>query len=269
VRASVTADGKISANSDPFTLDVRRAELKTTVAGPKLAYLDQDFTWTITVANAGDGPFANLTVRATLPPEVKLKEAGDGRPGAGWVEWRLASLKAGEQKVLSLTVDAAKLNDKATLSVLATADATGGMDGATVGDPVQSRAESTVPIIGTPALSLQVVPPAGPIDVGKTATFQIRVSNKGTVSARNIDIAAFAPAELKAARASGKAEGQIDQSGTIRFPTLEELRPGETAAYVVELNAVQAGDARFRTEVKAADLTAPLTDEHAARIVGK
>lgn len=269
VRATATADGNVSANSDPVVFDVRRAELRATVTGPKLAYLDQDFAWNIAVTNGGDGTVNNVVVRATLPPEMRLKDAGDAKAGAGSVEWRIASLKPGEQKTLKLGVDAVKLGDKATVSVLATADVLPSGDGPPVGDPLQARAESSVAIIGTPALSLSVAAPAGQLDVGKRGTFTIRVANKGTVSARNIEVAAFAPTELKATRAVSKVEGRIDQNGAISFPQVDELRPGETASFTVEVQGAQMGDARFRVEVKAADLTTALKDEQALRVTGR
>ena len=269
VRASATADGNVTATGDPIVLDVRRAELRVAVTGPKLAYINQDFVWTIAVGNSGDGPISNVVVRATLPPEVRLKDAGDAKPGTGSVEWKIASLKPGEQKTLKLSVDAVKLSDKAALSVLATADATGTGDGPPVGDPVQARAESVVAIIGSSAVALELVAPTGLIEVGKRVSFEVRVKNKGTISARNIEVAAFVPAELKPLRAFGKAEGRIEAAGKVTFPTLDELRPGETVSFTIEVEAVQTGDARFRAEVKAADLTAALKEEQAARVVGR
>lgn len=269
VRATATADGNVTAAANPALFEVRRAELRTAVTGPTLAYLGSDFTWTIAVSNAGDGTVSNVLVRATLPAEVKLRDAGDGKPGSGSVEWTLASLKAGEQKVLKVSVDAAQLTARAAISVLATADATGSVEGGPVGDPLQSRAESSVAIIGTPAVSLELVPPAGPVEVGKRGTIQVRIKNKGTVSARRIDVAAFLPAEMRPVRAYGKAEGRIETEGRVTFPQVDELRPGEVVSFTIEADAVQTGDGRIRAEVKAAHLNAPLKEEQAARVVGK
>lgn len=269
VKVTATADGNVNAVADPLALDVRRAELKAAVSGPQLAYLGQDFAWTVTVGNGGDGPVSDVTVRATLPPEVRLKDAGEARVGAGSVEWRVARLQPGEQKQLKLIVDAVKLADRAAITVAATADMPGTGAGPPVGDPIQARAEGAVAVIGTPAVVLELATPPGLIEVGKRATFQVRVRNKGTISARNVEVAAFAPAELKVVRAVGKGEGRVGTDGTVTFPPLDELRPGETAAFTIEVEAVRAGDARFRAEVKAADLTAPLKEEQAARVVGK
>ena len=65
-------------------------------------------------------------------------------------------------------------------------------------------------------------------------TAQLRVRNRGTVSARNVEVAAFAPTELKPLRAAGPAEGRIDNGGKVAFPVLDELRPGQTATYTIE-----------------------------------
>jgi hypothetical protein len=53
------------------------------------------------------------------------------------------------------------------------------------------------------------------------------------------------------------------------FPVVEELRPGEARTFTVEADAVQAGDARFRAEVKAAHLTQVLAEEQATRVTAR
>jgi uncharacterized repeat protein (TIGR01451 family) len=274
VRASVTADGGLTASSDPVALDVRKAELAASVTGPKLVYLTQDFDWTVTVANRGEASVANVVVRATLPAEVRVKSAGDGKVGAGSIEWKFAELKSGEQRTLKVTAEAAKLNDKATLSVAVLADATNGSR--TVGDPVGAKADSTVAIIGTPALALELATPPGLVDVGKRASFQVRVKNQGTVSARKVDVTAFAPPELKAIRgyrpipgSQQPSEARIDGTGKIVFPTVDELKPGETLTFTIDVEAAQAGDARFRAEVQAAHLNNTLKEEQSTRVTGK
>src|SRR5262249_50788690 len=79
VQASVTADGNVLAKSDPAAVAVRRAELAASVAGPQLVYVNHEFAWTVGVGNPGDAAVANVTVRATLPPEARVTNAGDGQ----------------------------------------------------------------------------------------------------------------------------------------------------------------------------------------------
>ena len=261
VRATATADGNVAATADPVTVDVRRAELKLAVTGPKLAYLNHDFAWTVAVGNAGDAAVANVVVKATLPPEVRVTDAGGATATAGTVEWKVAELKPGDTKTLTLTVTATKLTDRAALSVAALADVGGGTDA------VQARGEAAVAVIGTPALVLELATPPGFVEVGKRATFQVRVRNTGTVQARNVEVTAFAPPELRAVRAGGKSDGRIAADGKITFPRIDDLRPGEVATFTIETDALQAGDARFRAEVKAGHLAGPLKDEQAVRVV--
>jgi uncharacterized repeat protein (TIGR01451 family) len=268
VRATVTGDGNLSASADPAAVDVRRAELTAAATGPQLVYLNQEFAWAVTVGNNGDAAVSNVVVRASVPTEVKAKAAEDGgRVGAGSVEWKLSELKPGEQKTFKFTAEAAGLTDRAALSVAVLGDATNG--GRVVGDPVGAKAEAAVAIIGTPALVLELATPPGLVEVGKRVSFQVRVKNQGTVSARNVEVTAFAPPELKTVRGTGPAEGRLDGAGKVTYPPIDELRPGQTMAFIVEVEAVQAGDARFRAEVKAAHLTRTLQEEQAARVTAK
>lgn len=267
VRASATGDGNLDAKAEPLTVEVRRAELAVAVAGPKLAYLNQQVSWTVTVANRGDAPVSNVVVRATLPPEVKLTSVDGGSIGAGSVEWKLADLAPGGKKTFALEGDAIKLVPQAGVTLFALGDATS--DGKTVGTPVEGRAEATLAIIGTPALSLELATPPGIVEVGKRVRFQIRVKNQGTVSARNIEVSATAPPELKPVRGTGAAEGRVDGNSRVTFTTVDELQPGQALTFTVEVDTVQTGDARFKAEVKAAHLTSPLREEQSTRVTAR
>ncbi|HUR55683.1 MAG TPA: hypothetical protein VMZ71_16215, partial [Gemmataceae bacterium] len=265
-RASATADGNLKATAEAVAVDVRRAELKVAVAGPRIAYVGQEFTWTVAVGNPGDAAVSNVVVRATLPPEARLKDAGEGgKAGAGSVEWKLPEVKPGDQKTLTLTLEAVKLADKATVTVAALGEAT---STSARGDSVEARGEASVNVIGTAALGLELTAPTGAVEVGRRATFKAVVRNQGTLSARNVEVTAFAPTELKVVRALGAKDARIDASGKVTFPAIDELRPGEAATFTIEVDAAQTGDARFRVEVRSAHLKNPLKEEQSTRVTG-
>lgn len=278
VRANATADGGLTAASEPVSVDVQRAELSVTATGPRLVYLNQDFEWTVVVKNAGDATLSNVVVRAALPADVRAKTVEGAKVGANSVEWTVAELRGGEQRTYRVPVTANRLNDRATLSASVTGDvrAAGGKAG---GEPITAKGESTVALIGTPAVSMVVVAPQGLVEVGKRTTFKVLVKNEGTVSARTIELTGFAPPELRPVRGSGAVVGvangptpvtaRIEGTGRLVFPPVEELRPGETITFTIDLDAVQAGDARFRAEVTAAHLTNALKEEQAARVTAK
>ncbi|AWM41729.1 Large cysteine-rich periplasmic protein OmcB precursor [Gemmata obscuriglobus] len=267
VRASATGDGNLSGTAEPLTIEVRRAELAVAVSGSKLAYLNQQVSWTVTVTNRGDAAVSNVVVRAAVPAEVKVTAADGGSVGAGPVQWKIAELAPGAQKSFTLDADAVRLAPQGAVTVSALGDAVS--NGKAVGAPVEARGEAAVAIIGTAALALELATPPGVVEAGKRAKYQIRVKNQGTVSARNIEVSATATPELKFVRGSGAAEGRADANGRITFTAVEELPPGRTLTFTVEMDAAQAGDARFKAEVKAAHLTNPLREEQATRVTGR
>ena len=195
--------------------------------------------------------------------EQKPRKTGD-RLLPGSIEWKLSELRPGDEKTIKVTAEGLRLVDRAIMTVAVLGDATTGDQN--VGNPIEAKAESTVAIIGTPAVVLELATPPGVLEVGKRAVFKVRVRNDGTVSARNIEVTAFAPPELRPSRGSGPVEGRIDAKGKTAFPAVEELRPGEALTFTIDVEVLQAGDARFRAEVKAAHLKKPLQEEQAARI---
>jgi uncharacterized repeat protein (TIGR01451 family) len=267
VRATATGDGNLTASAEPATIEVRKAQLSLSATGPKLAYLNEQFTWTLTLSNTGEATVSNIVVRATIPPEVGVKTADGGKAGAGSIEWKLSELRPGEQKAYSLKAVAARLVDRAVLTVVALGDATSG--GRTMGDPVEARGEAATAIIGTPAVVLEVATPPGVVEVGKRVAYTVRVKNQGTLSARNIEVTTFAPPELRVVRGTGPTDGRIDATGKVTFPAVDELRPGQTLTFTIEAEALQPGDARFRAEVKAAHLTNTLKEEQATRVMAR
>lgn len=267
LRATATGDGNLSGAADPLVVEVRRAELGVTVSGPKLAYLNQQIAWTVTVTNRGDAAVSNAVVRAALPPEVKVTGADGGAVGGGSVQWKVTDLAPGAQKTFALDADAAALAPQAGVTVSVVGDVMS--NGKTVGAPVEARAEAGLAIIGTPALALELATPLGVVEAGKRAKYLIRVKNQGTVSARNIEVFATASPEWKFVRGTGAVEARLGANGRITFTAVEELPPGQTLTFTVEVDAAQAGDARFKAEVKAAHLTNPLREEQATRVTGR
>ncbi len=264
VRATATGDGRLSASADALAIAVRRAELTATVSGPKLAYLDQSMEWLIAVANRGDAGLMNVVVRATLPPELRLKAAEGGSVGPGSIEWTVDTLAPNEQKTFTLSAEAVKLTPQAGISVVALGDATS--NGQTIGTPVEAKAEAGLAIIGTPAVSLELASSTGLTEIGKPVKYQIRLKNHGTVSAHTIAVTATASPELKPTRATGHRDGRLDGGGRVTFPTIEELPPGGTLTLTVDADTVQIGNGRFQVEVNAAHLKSPLREEQATRV---
>lgn len=268
LRASLTADGGVTANIEPATVNIVRAELAVSVQGPVRAYIGQDLTWAIAVRNPGEVPLTNTRVRASLPESVKGHTASDGGniQGAA-VEWSIHELKAGEEKHLQVTAEASRLAERALLSVEAQGQPMSQAGNAVPRESVTQRAETAFAIIGAPALVLENSGALSPLEVGKRAIITVRVKNRGTLSARGVQLTLFLPAELRGIRGSGPVEGRLETQQVV-FPALEEVSPGATATYQIEVEGVSSGSARVRAEVRALHLPQPLKEEQALSVIG-
>lgn len=268
VRASATGDGNLTAKSDPAGVDVKRAELTASVAGPNIAYLNSPFDWTVTVTNTADTTLSNVILKATVPQEVRATVASDsGAIGPGSIEWKLGEMKPHEPRTVKVSVETVKLSAKATLSAAVMADAVNGTQ--LVGDPVAAKAEGSVAVIGSPVLVLDVATPPASVDVGKRLTFQVRVKNQGTVAVRNIQVTGKVPPELKGIQGTGPVQGRVDPTGPVVFPAVDELQPGATLTYSVVVEGAKAGPAVFQAVVNASHLAKPLQEEQNTRVTGK
>ena len=125
-------------------------------------------------------------------------------------------------------------------------------------------------VIGTPAVVLELATPPGLVEVGK----RVDVPGAGEEPGHGLGPERRGDGVRPGGVEGGPRHGpgrrpRSTPTGKVTFPPLDELRPGEAVTFTVEVEAVQAGDARFRAEVKAAHLTNPLKEEQAARVVGR
>jgi uncharacterized repeat protein (TIGR01451 family) len=83
------------------------ADVATTVTGPGSALAATDFSYTVTVTNAGPSPASEVVVSDALPAGAMFVSASDGGThDAGVVTWSLARLDSGEVTNFTVTVTA-------------------------------------------------------------------------------------------------------------------------------------------------------------------
>ena len=246
------------------------------VAGPKRAYAGQDATFKVTVTNGGEVALTNVLVRAQLPTGFAFRSASDaGTAKAGAVEWNLGTAPADREKVLTFVAAADKPTAKATVVATAladplAADAPGGpARTVSLRKPLKTAGEATIEVLGVPALDLAVSDDHDPVQVGLRTTFRIRVTNGGTLAAKDVAVSAEVPALFRVIRAAGPTgAGQVE--GTkVTFPAADSVPAGREGAYTVEVEAVTAGESRFRAEVKSLVLTSPLRADEPTRVLAR
>ncbi len=94
--------------------------------------------------------------------------------------------------------------------------------------------------------------------------------NQGSAAASNIGLTVVATDQFKVASARGPSAAKQD-GNRVTFTPLAALAPGAEAAFVVNCQAVQAGEARIRVELSADQLTpgTSLKQEESTTIVGE
>jgi uncharacterized repeat protein (TIGR01451 family) len=273
---NAVAEGNLLAIPQSVTVDVQDAQLGLTSHGPPRGYIGEEVTWQLVVRNNGDVPLSRVSARATLPAEVTFVKATDGGKLNGrQVVWELGTAPARQERTVAVTVVCDKPVGKTLMTATASATPSADRDGIAV--PVsrlrsitsEKPVSASLEIVGVPALQLWVKDGSDPISVGQRTTFTIRVKNSGTIAATKVDIAAELPNQLRAVRATGpNSQGKIDGQ-RITFTTLPSLAPNAETTFVVEVEGLVPGDARFRAEARSAMLAQPLRAEEPTRILGR
>ncbi len=245
--ATVTADGGLEATSNTTTTVVHEPKLKVTKTGPEMRYVGRPITFEITVANTGKVDVTNAVLTDPVPAGATFREAtGGGQLRGGEVVWSLGTLAAGASKTVSLTVVA---RQRGTLDNVATARAT----------CVQAEGRHTTRVEGIPAILLEVVDVADPIEVGANETYRITVTNQGSAPDTGIAITCELPPEQSFVSADGPTEASVS-GRRVRFAPFGPLAPKAEAVFTVVVKGTGTGDVRFRTTMKT-DQTVTVVEE--------
>ena len=192
--ASQRATGARYTATSTDTLIVSVPDLAVTKSDGILAIAPgQSATYTVVVRNVGDGPATGVTVRDTLPANVRAVSAPAngtcpaGIVTAGTVTWTLpGTLSAGATTtcLVSLTVDRPLAASVVAISNSVTVD-----DDRTHGaDPnlANNTASDTDTVTGGPALTVAKTDRRTTVSPGETLTYDITVTNNGPIEATGV-----------------------------------------------------------------------------------
>jgi len=250
--AVVSADGGLSASASLATV-VRQPVLKIAKTGPAQRFLGKTITYDITVTNTGDSPAENTVVVDSIPPGTTFQQASDGgRHSGGTVTWELGTLAVNASKKLSVTLMADRLGSVRN-EVRATAVC------------AEASAEASTEVVGIPAILLECVDIADPIEVGENETYRITVTNQGSAQDTNIVVTCTLPTEQKFVSADGPTEAKA-VGNTVVFEPLKFLAPGDNVVYTVIVQALKAGDVRFAVKLESDQMESPASETESTRL---
>ena len=124
----------------------------------------------------------------------------------------------------------------------------------------RAEAEACTRWKGRPELNLCFEDTDGPLCIGETDTYIVRVTNQGSEEDTNVNVVVRFPVEVVPLTASGPTQGQIS-GGTVTFAPLKIFGPRQTLEYRIDAQAKQSGDARIKAEISSDAVKTPIVQE--------
>jgi uncharacterized repeat protein (TIGR01451 family) len=274
-QVAATAPGSQDAAAKA-SVNVLEPLLQVTQAGPTKCFVRAEPVYEITLSNPGTAATDPVNLYAMLPEGFEFVQGGDGavyNAANRAVVWKLAGIVPGGSKAFSLKVRAAA-ECEGTIRVIAQAVAEQPVQGAAAGGAkptgrmLEAKAETPIKAEGIAAVRFEVIDLDDPVEVGKEAVYEIRVTNQGTGACSNVQLVAAIAEGTVYTGSSGptqvKAQGQH-----LIFEPISTLGVKGEAVYRVKVRGSVAGDSRFKVQLTCDQVRTPVVKEESTRFVNQ
>jgi hypothetical protein len=256
MKAVASADGDLRDLAERRVL-IRKPELVVDVRGPRSTYAGTVATYYCRVQNTGDATADDVIVQTRLPMDAEFVRAADDRkiePVANKesVTWKVGSLPAGGEVFMELKCKVNRAGD----NLLEVAAHSAKRD-------LNESKSITTHVVALADLKLEVSDPQGPVAVGKEAVYEVRIKNRGSNTAEQINVAALFSEGIDPVGVEG-GQHSID-NGRVAFRMIESLPAGREILFKIRAVASQPGTHVFRAEVLCRELETKLAAEETTR----
>ncbi len=249
IKVQVRGDGGLHAELAEKVL-VRRAALQVDVEGPKVLYVGAVGSFRVCVRNPGTAPATGLHFSASLPPGTKYLSGIKGsrlEANGTKLEWDLETLAPAGERTFVINCRFG-LPGSSQINVTSTA----------AGD-LTASAGATARVEAMADLAMEAKDPSGPVAVGEDAVYEVRIRNRGTKKAPNVEVVAYFSRGIEPTAAEG-CQHKIEP-GQVVFSPIPSLAPGEELVLRIHAQAETAGNHIFRAEVHCRPLGTRLVSE--------
>jgi uncharacterized repeat protein (TIGR01451 family) len=246
-RASVTGASGLKAESSNAVTVIKQAVLAVKAEGPEHAYAGSPVTIKYTVTNEGNGTANGATLDSPLPAGVKFLSATDaGAWQSGVVSWKLEPIAPKASKTVSMMVEPGTIGGFETS---ATAKAACAAASANVNAPIN------ISVSGIAALTWTLTDLVDPVAVGGETTYQIVVTNQGSIDATNVKLVATLESNQQFLSATGM--NATLKGDKIVVDTIPKIAPKASVTVKINVKCTAEGDTRFSVSMTSDQLTRP------------
>lgn len=247
VTTRVAADG-MEPVEKTSKVKIVQPVLALTGTGVETAVVARPFEHTYELKNTGDGPARALAVRGVVSEGARIVAvSGNGTVEGQTVLWERDELGPGSSADYSLRLSA---DQPMVVTSRLTAQGTCAQ---------QVSASARTQVKGVPAILLEVVDNEDPVEVGDETTYEITITNQGSMTGTNIVIACILEETQRYRSVQGPTQPTVEGS-TITFKPVPQLRPGDEATYKIKVAALATGDVRFTVRMTSDQLQRPVEE---------
>ncbi len=238
VKAMAFAEGGLRAEASQDVL-VRRANLDVVIMGPPRNYAATVATYKIRIENTGNSMADNAVAVVSLPAGATFVDSTDGGKfdaQRAQVQWNIGALRPSSIRVLEMKCE---LNSAGENRV----------DVQCQSSQEINVAKSVVTVVEALAdLKLFVNDPPGAVSVGQESEYEVRIANRGTKAAENIQLIGYFSEGVEPESVVG-GPAQLS-TGQVMFDPIDYIAPGKEVVYRISARASQPGNHVFRAELK-------------------
>jgi len=204
--------------------------------GPGEKFSGTTGEYEVKVANTGSAPAKNVTASVRIPRGVKyVSGVENAESSVDVVTWPVGDVAPGSDRtyrlVCQLTTDG-----EAQFQFSVRGD--GGLE---------ASGEVLTKVEALADLKLVVNDPVGPVPVGESVKYEVRITNRGTKAAEQVRVVAQFSEGIEPVGAEGSKADIV--SGQVVFQPIARIGAAETVVLTVKAKAEAGGSHVFRAEV--------------------
>jgi len=254
IQATATAEGGLQAEAVQNVV-CRKPELQIDWRGPQEQFAGTTTAYYFRVRNTGTAKTEPGEVRLELPPGIQVESATDGykqNEKTGAIVWQIPEIKPGEEEYLELRCQIEESGLK-QFDVIAE----------TKSGSLKDAAQIKTNVVAIADLKLNVSDPTGPVAVGETVSYEVRIRNRGTREAKNVHIVGLFSQGIDPTEVEGAQFSVHD--GRVAIHPVKSLPAGQELVIRIRAVASQEGTHIFRAEVTCEELELKLASEETTR----